>query len=173
MARRTRDTPGRVHGSAAGRPSAGHPCGPVDVAVPEPGQRIPDVRGISPPQHRTDVGRLVTGTRVRPRRPVDQGTWPGVSRVRVTSPHATVEARAASPPGHYRPGAMPATDASSEMGDGNEYRQTGNGRVIRANGVIGSRTQGPRTRDFTRRGTAGSAALIRSTSTPGGHHEHH
>ncbi len=33
---------------------------------PEPGQRIPDVRGISPPQYRTDDGRLATGTRVRP-----------------------------------------------------------------------------------------------------------
>ena len=27
---------------------------------PEPGQRIPDVRGISPPQYRTDDGRLAT-----------------------------------------------------------------------------------------------------------------
>jgi hypothetical protein len=40
---------------------------------PEPGQRIPDVRSISPPQQRTDVGRLVTGSRVRPGRPADPG----------------------------------------------------------------------------------------------------
>src|ERR1700730_16759140 len=94
---------------------------------PEPGQRIPDVRGISPPQHRTDVGRLVTGTRVRPRRPADQGTWTGVSRVRVTSAARDRGSEDRKPSRPLPPGAMSATDASSEMGDGNEYRQTGNG----------------------------------------------
>src|SRR5258708_20312564 len=33
-ARRTRGTPGPVPWCAAGQPSAGHPFGPVDVAVP-------------------------------------------------------------------------------------------------------------------------------------------
>ena len=37
----------------------------------------------------------------------------------------------------------------------------------------GSRTQGHGPGISRVRGTAGSAALIRSTSTPGGHHEHH
>src|SRR6476661_7357227 len=64
-AHRTRETPGPVPWSVAGRPCAGHPFGPIGVTRPEPAQRIPDVRGISPPQHRTDVGRLVTGARVR------------------------------------------------------------------------------------------------------------
>jgi GTP cyclohydrolase IA len=48
-----------------------------------------------------------------------------------------------------------------------------NGQVIRANGVIGSQTQGHGPGISRMRGTARSAALIRSTSTPGGHHEHH
>jgi 3-oxoacyl-[acyl-carrier protein] reductase len=48
-----------------------------------------------------------------------------------------------------------------------------NGQVIRANGVIGSHTQGPGSGISRMRGTARRAALIRSTSTPGGHHEHH
>src|SRR5205814_1733500 len=93
VARRTRRTPGRVPGSAAGR-------------CPEPGQRIADVRSISAPQYRTDAGRLVTGTHCARADPQTRGHGPGVVRVRVTSPHATVEARTASPPGHYRPGAM-------------------------------------------------------------------
>src|SRR6266699_1625418 len=92
VARRTRTPPGRVPWSAAGGPALGIPPAPVGVRCPEPGQRIPDVRGISPPQHRTDAGRLVTGTRVRPGRPADQGHGPGAVRVRVTSPHATVKA---------------------------------------------------------------------------------
>jgi hypothetical protein len=48
-----------------------------------------------------------------------------------------------------------------------------NGQVIRANGVIGSQTQGHGPGISRVRGTARSATLIRSTSTPGGHHEHH
>jgi hypothetical protein len=43
-------------------------------------------------RHRTDAGRLVTGTRVRPGRPADQGHGPGTVRVRATSPHPTVKA---------------------------------------------------------------------------------
>ena len=48
-----------------------------------------------------------------------------------------------------------------------------NGQAIRANGVIGSQTQGHGSGISRVRGTARSATLIRSTSTPGGHHEHH
>ena len=85
-----------------------------------------------------EPGRLAAGTCGHPGRPAYQGTRPGVSRVRETSPHATVEARTASPPGHYGPGAMSAADALSEMGDGDEYRQTGNGEHgIRAQAARG------------------------------------
>jgi NAD(P)-dependent dehydrogenase (short-subunit alcohol dehydrogenase family) len=48
-----------------------------------------------------------------------------------------------------------------------------NGQVIRANGAIGSQTQGHGPGIRRVRGTARRARLIRSTSTPGGHHEHH
>ena len=48
-----------------------------------------------------------------------------------------------------------------------------NGQVIRPNGVIGSQTQGHGPGFRRVRGTARSATLIRSTSTFGGHHEHH
>jgi len=48
-----------------------------------------------------------------------------------------------------------------------------NGQVTRPNGVIGSQTQGHGPGFRRVRGTARSATLIRSTSTPGGHHEHH
>jgi NAD(P)-dependent dehydrogenase (short-subunit alcohol dehydrogenase family) len=48
-----------------------------------------------------------------------------------------------------------------------------NGQVIRANGVIGSQTQAHGPGISRVRGTARSATLIRSTSTPGGHHGHH
>ena len=48
-----------------------------------------------------------------------------------------------------------------------------NGQMIRANGVIGSQTQGYGPGISRIRGTARSAAPFRSTSTPGGHHEHH
>src|SRR5207248_348585 len=96
--------PAGVTGLRQGGPVPGTPPAPVDVAVPEPGQRIPDVRGISPPPAPDGRRSAVTGTRVRPGRPADQGHGPGAVRVRATSPHATVEARTASPPGHYRPG---------------------------------------------------------------------
>jgi hypothetical protein len=61
-ARRTRGTPGRVPWCAAGHPGTREPgnlFGPVDVAVP--GARTADFCRpyISPPQHRTDVGRRV------------------------------------------------------------------------------------------------------------------
>src|SRR6266516_2042364 len=91
--------PAGFPGLRQGGPAPGTAPAPVGVRCPEPGQRIPDVRGISPPQYRTDAGRLVTGTRVRPGRPADQGHGPGAVRVRATSPHATVKARTASPPG--------------------------------------------------------------------------
>src|SRR5271154_7549139 len=105
---------------------------------PEPGRRIPAVRSISPPQHRTGVGRLVTGTRVRPGRPADQGTGQGRYGCECPSAHATMEARTPSPPGHYRPGAMSAIDSLLEMGDGNEYHQAGNGEYgIRAQAARG------------------------------------
>src|SRR5580693_4916893 len=80
------------------------------------------------PQYRTDVSRLDTGTRGRPGRPADRGMRPGAVRVRVTS--------AARDRGNQDrqalrvstgPGATPATEALSEIGDGNEHRQTGNG----------------------------------------------
>ena len=48
-----------------------------------------------------------------------------------------------------------------------------NAQVIRPNGVIGSQTQGHGPGFRRVRGTARSATLIRSTSTPGGDHEHH
>ena len=48
-----------------------------------------------------------------------------------------------------------------------------NGQVIRANGVIGSQTQGHGPGISRMRGTARSAAPIRSTSTPGGQDEYH
>jgi NAD(P)-dependent dehydrogenase (short-subunit alcohol dehydrogenase family) len=48
-----------------------------------------------------------------------------------------------------------------------------NGQVMRANGVIGSQPQGHGPGNTRVRGTARSATLIRSTSTPGGHHGHH
>jgi NAD(P)-dependent dehydrogenase (short-subunit alcohol dehydrogenase family) len=48
-----------------------------------------------------------------------------------------------------------------------------NGQGLRANGVIGSETQGHGPGISRMRGTARSAALIRSISTPGGHHEYH
>jgi NAD(P)-dependent dehydrogenase (short-subunit alcohol dehydrogenase family) len=48
-----------------------------------------------------------------------------------------------------------------------------NGQVIRANAVIGSRTRGRGPGISRVRGTARSATLIRSTSTPGGHHGRH
>src|SRR6185437_16620602 len=57
---------------------AGAPSAPSMWRCPEPGQRIPDVRSISPPRQRTDVGRLVTGSRVRPGRPADPGPGPGL-----------------------------------------------------------------------------------------------
>src|SRR5258705_13823508 len=65
---RTRADPGRC----PGRRLAGTPFGPADVAVPGARTAISDVRGISPLQHRTGVGRLVSGTRVRPGRPAGQ-----------------------------------------------------------------------------------------------------
>jgi hypothetical protein len=48
-----------------------------------------------------------------------------------------------------------------------------NGQAIRANGVIGSQTQGHGPGISRVRGTARSATPIRSTSTPGGQDEHH
>jgi 3-oxoacyl-[acyl-carrier protein] reductase len=48
-----------------------------------------------------------------------------------------------------------------------------NGQAIRANGVIGSQTQAHGSGISRVQGTARSATLTRSTSTPGGHHEHH
>jgi len=48
-----------------------------------------------------------------------------------------------------------------------------NGQVIRANGVIGSQTQAHGPGISRVRGTARSATLIRSTSTPGGQDEYH
>ena len=48
-----------------------------------------------------------------------------------------------------------------------------NGHAIRANGVIGSQTQGHGPGISRVRGTARSATPIRSTSTPGGQDEHH
>src|SRR6185312_6163205 len=71
---RTRTDPGRYPGLRQG----GRPFGSVDVRCPEPGQRIPDVRSISPPRQRTDVGRLVTGSRVRPGRPADRALAGGM-----------------------------------------------------------------------------------------------
>jgi len=53
--------------SAAGRPTAGHLVGPWMWRCLEPGQRIPGVRSISPPQHRTDVGWLRPGYARHPR----------------------------------------------------------------------------------------------------------
>jgi hypothetical protein len=47
-----------------------------------------------------------------------------------------------------------------------------NGPVIRANGAIGSQPQGHGPGIRRVRGAARSATLIRSTSTPGGHHEY-
>ncbi len=55
----------------------------------------------------------------------------------------------------------------------NEDGRWVNGQVIRANGVIGSQTQAHGPGISRVRGTARSATLIRSTSTPGGHHGHH
>src|SRR5258706_7547236 len=94
---------------------------------PEPGQRIPDVRSISPPQHRTDVGRLVTGTPVRPARPADQGTGQGSVRVRVTSAARDRRSQDTKPSRPLPARAMSAIGTLLEMGDGNEYRQAGNG----------------------------------------------
>ena len=48
-----------------------------------------------------------------------------------------------------------------------------NGQAIRANGVIGSQTQGHGPGISRVRGTARSATPIRSASTPGGQDEHH
>jgi len=60
-----------IHGRAPG--------GPSNPWNPRPGALVSG----SPPQDRTDDHRLVTGTRVHPDRPADQGTGQGSVRGRV------------------------------------------------------------------------------------------
>ena len=64
----------------------------------EPRAGCPGVR-----QH-PGTGRLVTGTRVRPGRPVDQGHGPGSVRARMPPRHARVEARTQARPAITGPG---------------------------------------------------------------------
>src|ERR1700751_3125317 len=95
---------------------------------PEPSQRVPDARGVSPPP--AADGRKPAGHRdlCGPGPPPRPGPAARVRTGASDLPRTGLwKPGPASPPCQYRAWAMSATEALLEMGDGNEHQQTGSG----------------------------------------------